>query len=84
MLTRLACLSKRGIIDNAKLLSGWQKYINRYPYKSKKVVSDQEALKMSQARVAELVERATSPDLKAADMEAIKQIITMVNDSEQK
>ena len=39
---------------------------------------------MSQARVAELVERATSPDLKAADMEAIKQIITMVNDSEQK
>lgn len=39
---------------------------------------------MSQTRVAELVERATSADLKAADMEAIKQIISMVNDSEQK
>jgi hypothetical protein len=32
--------------------------------------------------VNELVAKATSPDLKAADMESIKQIISTVNESE--
>ena len=39
---------------------------------------------MNSSRIAELVEKATSPDLKSADMESINSIITEVNNSEQK
>jgi hypothetical protein len=38
---------------------------------------------MNSTRITELVEKATSPDLKSADMESINALIKAVNDNDQ-
>jgi len=38
---------------------------------------------MNSTKIAELVEKATSPDLKSADMESINALIKAVNENDQ-